>query len=121
MYRRDALPPGGVIEGPAVIEEFGATTVIGPGDTLRVGSLGELDIALDLIAVKPQGAAHADSRDVDPITAEIIIRSLCAIPNVIDRNITRTAYSVLVSEYKDFAVGMVESLTERPFLPFDGP
>ncbi|MCC6475093.1 MAG: hydantoinase B/oxoprolinase family protein [Burkholderiales bacterium] len=44
---------------------------------------------------------------IDPITAELITHSLCAIPNVIDRNITRTAYSVLVSEYKDFAAGIV--------------
>jgi len=45
---------------------------------------------------------------VDPIIAEIIAQSLCAIPNVIDKNITRTAYSLLVSEYKDFAVGIVD-------------
>ncbi len=46
---------------------------------------------------------------LDPITAEIITHSLNAIPNVIDKNITRTAYSVLVSEYKDFAVGIVNA------------
>jgi len=44
---------------------------------------------------------------LDPIAAEMIIHSLNAIPNVIDKNITRTAYSVLVSEYKDFAAGIV--------------
>lgn len=44
----------------------------------------------------------------DPITAEIIIHAVSAIPNLIDKNITRTAFSPLVSEYKDYAVGIVD-------------
>jgi N-methylhydantoinase A len=46
IYVRDRLRIGSEIEGPAVIEEFGSTTIIGPGDRLRVGELGEFDIAL---------------------------------------------------------------------------
>jgi N-methylhydantoinase B len=45
---------------------------------------------------------------VDPILAEIIVHTLSAIPNIIDRNISRTAFSPLVSEYKDYAVGIVD-------------
>src|SRR6476661_10690212 len=45
---------------------------------------------------------------VNPITAEIIRYSLLSIPNQIDVNITRTAYSPLIYEYKDYAVGMVD-------------
>lgn len=47
--------------------------------------------------------------DIDPITMEIIVHSLSAIPNLIDKNITRTAYSPIVSEYKDFSVGIVDA------------
>ena len=46
---------------------------------------------------------------VDAITAEIIMHRLCAIPNLIDKNITRTAFSILISEYKDYAVGIVDA------------
>jgi N-methylhydantoinase B len=46
---------------------------------------------------------------VHPITAEIIRHTLLAIPNQIDVNITRTAYSPLVYEYKDYAVGIVDA------------
>jgi len=46
---------------------------------------------------------------VDPLTAEVIIHGLCAIPNLIDKNITRTAFSILISEYKDYAVGIVDA------------
>ncbi len=45
---------------------------------------------------------------LNPITAEIIRYGLLSIPNQIDVNITRTAYSPLVYEYKDYAVGIVD-------------
>ena len=46
---------------------------------------------------------------IDPIQLEIIRHSLVAIPDEIDVNITRTAYSPLVYEYKDFATGLVDT------------
>jgi N-methylhydantoinase A len=46
IFVRYGLPVGQAIAGPAVIEEFGATTVIGPREHLEVGSLGELRITL---------------------------------------------------------------------------
>ena len=45
---------------------------------------------------------------LNPITAEIIRHALLSIPNQIDINITRTAYSPLIYEYKDYAVGIVD-------------
>jgi N-methylhydantoinase A len=44
IYNRYDLPIGFSMSGPAIIEEFGATCVIDPKDTLRVGALGELQI-----------------------------------------------------------------------------
>jgi N-methylhydantoinase B len=45
---------------------------------------------------------------IDPIIAEIIRHQLLSIPEQIDVNITRTAYSPLVYEYKDYAVGITD-------------
>ena len=45
---------------------------------------------------------------LDPITAEVIMHGLSAIPNLVDKNIARTAYSFLIAEYKDYAVGIVD-------------
>jgi N-methylhydantoinase A len=42
VARRDDLPPGSVVEGPAVIVEATATTVVPPGWTLRVDDFGTL-------------------------------------------------------------------------------
>lgn len=44
----------------------------------------------------------------DPIALQIIRHDLISIPNQIDRNITRTAFSQLINEYKDYAVGIVD-------------
>ncbi len=47
-------------------------------------------------------------KQVDPITLEVIRHGVVAITDQIDANITRTAFSPYVYEYKDFAVGMVD-------------
>ncbi len=49
------------------------------------------------------------SRGFDPITLEVIAQELVAIPNQIDKNITRTAFSAFISEYKDYSVGIVDA------------
>jgi N-methylhydantoinase B len=45
----------------------------------------------------------------DPITMEVIRQDLVSIPNQIDKNITRTAFSAFISEYKDYSVGIVDA------------
>jgi len=42
IYDRSALPPGFHLDGPAVVEEFGSTTVIFPGQRLDVDERGIL-------------------------------------------------------------------------------
>ena len=42
IFHRYALAPGFSAEGPAVIEEYGSTTLVGPKDSFRIGSLGEI-------------------------------------------------------------------------------
>ena len=46
VHRRSGLPVGFAATGPLVIEEYGATTVIGPGDRCVIGDLGEIRIAV---------------------------------------------------------------------------
>jgi N-methylhydantoinase B len=45
---------------------------------------------------------------LDPITVEVIRYKLSAIPEQIEANIVRTAFSPLIYEYKDFAVGLID-------------
>ncbi len=44
VYERDALPSGFEGAGPAVIEEYGSTTLVWPGDRFRIGDMGEIRI-----------------------------------------------------------------------------
>ena len=53
-------------------------------------------------------ASARPNADNDPITLQIIRHELIAIPNQIERNIERTAFSPLVQEYKDYSVGFVD-------------
>jgi len=49
-----------------------------------------------------------DTGHHDPIALEVLRHEILSIPNQIERNIERTAFSPLVQEYKDYAVGLVD-------------
>jgi N-methylhydantoinase A len=44
VYDRATLRPGFAAEGPAVIEEYGSTTLVAPGDRFEIGPLHEIRI-----------------------------------------------------------------------------
>ena len=44
VFERTALAPGFRGTGPALIEEYGSTTLVWPGDSFEVGALGEIRI-----------------------------------------------------------------------------
>jgi N-methylhydantoinase A len=46
VYKRDLLCAGNEITGPALVEEHASTTVVQPGDALRVDELGNLQISI---------------------------------------------------------------------------
>jgi N-methylhydantoinase A len=48
VWRRDTLPAGFELQGPAIIEEYSATAVLLPGDRARVGELGEIVVQVSL-------------------------------------------------------------------------
>jgi N-methylhydantoinase A/oxoprolinase/acetone carboxylase beta subunit len=53
VYDRDLLRPGMRADGPAIIEEREATTVVGPGDRLTVDAAGNLRLAVARHARQP--------------------------------------------------------------------
>jgi N-methylhydantoinase A len=44
VFDRTALAPGFKQSGPALIEEYGSTTLVWPGDSFEIGTLGEIRI-----------------------------------------------------------------------------
>ena len=57
--------------------------------------------------LRPPAAAEAAA--IDPITLEVIRHGIVSITDQIDANITRTAFSPYIYEYKDYAVGMTDA------------
>ena len=49
---------------------------------------------------------------IDPVTLEVIRHGIVSITDQIDANITRTAFSPYIYEYKDYAVGIVGAAGE---------
>lgn len=60
-------------------------------------------------AASPDAAGAGTSPAADPISKQIIRHQLIAVPNQIEKNIERTAFSPLVQEYKDYSVGFVDA------------
>lgn len=58
--------------------------------------------------MNPLDLSTTTCNDIDPIAAEVLRYVMLAIPKQVDTNITKTAYSPLIYEYKDFAVGLVD-------------
>ncbi|MCZ6885846.1 MAG: hydantoinase B/oxoprolinase family protein, partial [Alphaproteobacteria bacterium] len=59
------------------------------------------------MAARSHGAGAGQA--IDPITLEVLRYGIISITDQIDANITRTAFSPYIYEYKDFAVGLVDA------------
>lgn len=57
---------------------------------------------------RSKAAPSGPGESFDAITLEVIRHDLVSIPNQIDKNIIRTAFSSFISEYKDYSVGIVD-------------
>ena len=54
-----------------------------------------------------KSGAKATAGSINPITLEVVRNGVISICNQIDANITRTAFSTYIYEYRDFSVGLV--------------
>src|SRR5690606_37901238 len=67
LYRREDLAPGARVEGPAIIAEANATTVVEPEWRAAVTRLNHLVLE----RAKPRAASVALGTQVDPVMLEI--------------------------------------------------
>ncbi|HUB45172.1 MAG TPA: hydantoinase B/oxoprolinase family protein [Acetobacteraceae bacterium] len=125
VYDRYALSKDAVIEGPAIIEEREATTVVLPGDRVTVDASGALRIAIGLpaapaarITAQTPLAEAAALIEADPVSLEIMWSRLVTVVEEMWQTICRTAFSLIVSEAQDFACDLLdangESLAHSP-------
>ncbi len=99
VYARDGLAPGSTIDGPAIISEAVATTVIEPG--WRAGMTARGDLVLERIVAADRAAAIGT--DVDPVMLEVFNNLYMSIAEQMGVTLQNTAYSVNIKERLDFS------------------
>jgi 5-oxoprolinase (ATP-hydrolysing) len=115
VYDRYALRPGTRIDGPAMIEEREATTVIPPGDSVVVDEVGNLRVAVTLATRAGETVAAGASLEqqcarieADPIALEIMWSRLVNVTEEMWSTVVRTAFSLTMSEAQDFACELLD-------------
>jgi len=113
VYDRSTLGAGAELIGPSLVQDRHSTAVLPPGCTARVDAFGNL-----VIDVARASAWRPSAKgDLDPVDLEIILARLRTMMDEADRTILRTAFSAVVREGKDYAVGMSDPRGDPLALP----
>jgi 5-oxoprolinase (ATP-hydrolysing) len=104
VYDREALTPGAVIDGPAIIREAVATTIVEPG--WRASMSERADLVLERVVPVERTAAIGTS--VDPVMLEVFNNLYMSIAEQMGVTLQNTAYSVNIKERLDFSCAVFD-------------
>ena len=114
---REALRPGDVIPGPAIIAEKNATTVVEPG---WQATLTEFD-HLALVRIAQRAIKFAAGTTVDPVLLEVFNNLFMNIAEQMGLQLQNTAYSVNIKERLDFSCALFDAagnlIANAPHMP----
>ena len=117
VHDRDGLGATALIEGPAIIHESTATTILEPGWNARVDALGNL-ILTRSTAVHRRAALTAQA---DPTLLEVFNNRFMAIAEEMGLALQNTAYSVNIKERLDFSCAIFDHsgalIANAPHMP----
>jgi 5-oxoprolinase (ATP-hydrolysing) len=117
VHNRQALMPGDSIDGPAIIAEANATTVVEPGWRALTTPLGHL--VLERVVPRPDRVAVGTT--VDPVMLEIFNNLFMSIAEQMGATLQNTAYSVNIKERLDFSCAVFggggELIANAPHMP----
>ena len=117
LYRREDLGPGQRIDGPAIIAEANATTVVEPEWRAEVTALNHLV----LTRTKTRQRAAAIGTTVDPVMLEIFNNLYMSIAEQMGLRLQNTAYSVNIKERLDFSCALFDAagnlIANAPHMP----
>ena len=116
VYDRECLVPGMVVEGPAILREATATTVVEPGWRARMDAGG----SLILEHVQAAARAPGDTR-LDPVRLELFNNLFMTIAEQMGVTLQNTAYSVNIKERLDFSCALFDRdgalIANAPHMP----
>ncbi len=117
IYQRDALAAGQTIDGPAIIAEQNATTVVEPGWQARVTPQNHLV----LTRILARQAQNAIGTSVDPVMLELFNNLFMSIAEQMGLRLQQTAYSVNIKERLDFSCALFDAggnlIANAPHMP----
>ncbi|WP_075791195.1 hydantoinase B/oxoprolinase family protein [Massilia putida] len=117
VFRRQDIAPGDTINGPAIIAEANATTVVEPGWRAEVTAYNHL--VLRRVEALPQ--RHAIGTTVDPVMLEIFNNLFMSIAEQMGLRLQNTAYSVNIKERLDFSCAIFDAdgnlVANAPHMP----
>ncbi len=117
LYDRDAMQPGQHVDGPAIISEATATTVIEPGWRATLDARRYL--ILERVVPLPQRVAIGTQ--VDPVMLEVFNNLFMAIAEQMGVALQNTAYSVNIKERLDFSCAIFDRdgalIANAPHMP----
>ncbi|MGL4809041.1 MAG: hydantoinase B/oxoprolinase family protein, partial [Giesbergeria sp.] len=109
--------PGATIDGPAIVAERNATTVVEPGWQARLTADG----ALELQRIRARVSARAIGTQVDPVMLEVFNNLFMNIAEQMGLRLQNTAYSVNIKERLDFSCALFsaagELIANAPHMP----
>jgi 5-oxoprolinase (ATP-hydrolysing) len=120
LYPRADLRPGHAIDGPAIITEELATTVIEPDWQAVVSDRG--DLLLSRVAQRPDGAqASTRGAGSDPVLLEIFNNLFMSVAEQMGVRLQSTAHSVNIKERLDFSCAVFDAegglIANAPHMP----
>jgi len=116
VYDRDVIPLSIIIDGPAIIKESTATTVVEPGWRASVDAKG--NVILERVAALP---SRATSAEVNPIMLEVFNSLFMAVAEEMGLALQNTASSVNIKERLDFSCALFDRdgalIANAPHIP----
>ena len=109
LFDREAMRPGQAIDGPAVIKEPTATTVVEAGWQAALNAYGHLILTRTV----PLERHEAIGTKADPIMLEVFNNLFMSIAEQMGATLANTAYSVNIKERLDFSCALFDRSTAR--------
>jgi 5-oxoprolinase (ATP-hydrolysing) len=117
LHVRESLRAGARIEGPAIIAEKNATTVVEPGWAATLTAAG----AIELERTRPREVQHAIGTEADPVMLEVFNNLFMNIAEQMGLRLQNTAYSVNIKERLDFSCALFDAegqlIANAPHMP----